>query len=198
MTARVPRPAACARRRRPLQDLAMDRRVADDAVVRPALAGLELRLDQRDDRGRRAGERRRDRPEDQRERDERDVDGGEVDRLGQASRRSGVRAFVRSIETTRGSRAERARRAGRDRRRERRPALAPRCSRTSVKPPVDAPTSRRDEPGRVDPERVERGRELVAAAADVRIGLRRPRSACPRRAGRPACGRRAPHRPPPP
>ena len=32
----------------------MDRRVADDAVVGPAAAGLELRLDQRDDSARRA------------------------------------------------------------------------------------------------------------------------------------------------
>ena len=32
-----------------LEDLAMDRRVAHDAVVGPSAAGLELRLDQRDD-----------------------------------------------------------------------------------------------------------------------------------------------------
>ena len=38
-----------------------------------------------------------------------------------------------------------------------------------MKPPVEAPTSRHDQPGRVDLERVERGRELVAAAADVRV-----------------------------
>ena len=51
----------------------MDGRVADDAVVGPALARLELRLDQRDDRAARR-ERRRDRGEDLVERDERDVD----------------------------------------------------------------------------------------------------------------------------
>ncbi len=39
-----------------------------------------------------------------------------------------------------------------------------------MKPPVDAPTSRAASPGRIDLERVERGRELVAAAADVRLG----------------------------
>ena len=48
---------------------------------------------------------------------------------------------------------------------------APRCSSTSVKPPVDAPTSRQSSPARVDAERVERVRELVARARDVR---RRP------------------------
>ena len=49
MTARVPRPAAAALSDGPLEDLAMDRRVAHDAVVGPAAAGLELRLDERDD-----------------------------------------------------------------------------------------------------------------------------------------------------
>ena len=49
MTARVPSP--CCRRRRddPLEDLAVDGRVAHDAMVRPAAAGLELRLHERDD-----------------------------------------------------------------------------------------------------------------------------------------------------
>ena len=46
---------------------------------------------------------------------------------------------------------------------------APRCSRTSVKPPVDAPTSSARRPARVDGERVERAGELQAAAADVRM-----------------------------
>ena len=39
-----------------------------------------------------------------------------------------------------------------------------------MKPPVEAPTSRQTRPVGIDPERVERGRELVPAAADVRIG----------------------------
>ena len=82
----------------------MDRRVADDAVVGPARAGLELRLDERDDVGRRGPSVDGDRAEDQRERDERHVDRGEADRFGQASAAVSVRAFVRSIETTRGSR----------------------------------------------------------------------------------------------
>ena len=55
------------------------------------------------------------------------------------------RAFVRSIETTRG-RGGAIRRAGRGPRRERRRGVAPRCSRTSVKPPVEAPTSRQTRP----------------------------------------------------
>ena len=81
-----------------------------------------------------------------------------------------VRAFVRSWTTTRGSRAMRSASWPR-------PTstawtrAAPRWSRTSVKPPVDAPDVEADEPGRIDPERVERRRELVAAAADVRIAL---------------------------
>ena len=39
-----------------------------------------------------------------------------------------------------------------------------------MKPPVDAPTSSADAARRVDLEGVERGRELVPAAADVRLG----------------------------
>ena len=38
-----------------------------------------------------------------------------------------------------------------------------------MKPPVEAPTSSATWPRRVDPERVERGRELVPASADVRL-----------------------------
>ena len=65
---------------------------------------------------------------------------------------------------------------------------APRCSRTSVKPPVDAPTSSARRPRGSIAERVERVRQLDAAAADVRmIGFReldarvrrrRPRRLC--------------------
>ena len=65
----------------------MDGRVADDAVVRAALADLELRLDEGDDRRRRrAAERRGDGPRTSAERDERDVDDGEVDRLAERLR----------------------------------------------------------------------------------------------------------------
>ena len=41
-----------------------------------------------------------------------------------------------------------------------------------MKPPVDAPTSSAASAARVDAEGVERGRELVPAAADVRLRLR--------------------------
>ena len=41
-----------------------------------------------------------------------------------------------------------------------------------MKPPVDAPTSRQTRPARSIAERVERGRELVAPAADVRLRRR--------------------------
>ena len=87
---------------------------------------------------------------------------GEVDRLGQRRRRS---ASGRSSAPSRrpAGRGAATRRAGRARRRERRRGVAPRCSRTSVKPPVEAPTSSADAARRVDLERVERGGELVAA-----------------------------------
>ena len=39
-----------------------------------------------------------------------------------------------------------------------------------MKPPVEAPTSSAVMPARIDPERVEGRRELVAAAADIRLG----------------------------
>ena len=68
-----------------------------------------------------------------------------------------------------------------------------------MKPPVDAPTSRQTRPAGIDPERVERRRELVAAAADVRLRARRRSIATRRRRrGRPACGRAARRRPPRP
>ena len=54
------------------------------------------------------------------------------------------------------------------RRRPRRPGVAPRCSRTSVKPPVEAPTSSATRPAGIHAERVERREQLVRAAADPR------------------------------
>ena len=148
----------------------MDRRVADDAMVRAALADLELGLDQGDDRatgGRGAASTRR--AQDERERDERHVDDGQVDRL--AERLGGQRPGVRPIVD------DDARVPGEPSASWPRPTstawtrAAPRWSRTSVKPPVEAPRRGR-QPRRVDPERVERGRELVTAAADVRVLLR--------------------------
>ena len=102
--ARVPRPAARARVDGPLEDLAMDRRIADDAVVGPPSAGLELRLDQRDDRGRPAPSVEATGPRTSASEMNETSIVGEPDRLGQRWRRSASRAFVRSIDTTRGSR----------------------------------------------------------------------------------------------
>ena len=79
-----------------------------------------------------------------------------------------LRAFVRSIETTRESRRSgsaswpRPTSTAYTRR-------APRWSRTSVKPPVDAPDVEAAPARRVDAERIERRRELVAAPAHVRL-----------------------------
>ena len=68
---------------------------------------------------------------------------------GTSSRLSG-RGVDPSTTTTRGS-ARRRRRAGRARRRPPSPAPAPRLRRrTSVKPPVDAPTSTAQQPRRID------------------------------------------------
>ena len=61
---------------------------------------------------------------------------------------------------------------------------APCWSRQSVKPPVDAPTSRHAAPADVDAERVERVLELLAAARDVARRLRRRPARRPRRAAR--------------
>ena len=102
--------------------------------------------------------------EDEPERDERDVDHGEVDRLAEGlggqragrssgrGRRPAGRGATRSASWPRPTSTAWTR-------------AAPRWSRTSVKPPVEAPASRQTRPGRVDLERVEGGRELVAAAA---------------------------------
>ena len=66
-----------------------------------------------------------------------------------------------------------------------------------MKPPGRRADVQADEARRVDLERVERGSELVPAAADVRLRVLRPRRACRRRAGRPACDRAGRRRPPP-
>ena len=64
MTARAPSPSAVACFHDPLEDLAMDRRVAHDTSIRSTPTGLELGLDEDDDRGVRArAERAQDRPE---------------------------------------------------------------------------------------------------------------------------------------
>ena len=62
-----------------VDDARVNGRVADDALAHLGAAGLELRLDQRDDVG--AGpQQRRDDRQNLAQRDERDVDGDDVDR----------------------------------------------------------------------------------------------------------------------
>jgi hypothetical protein len=81
-----------------LEDLPVDRRVPDDAVIRSAPTGLELGLDEGDDRDVGAGLQRRGYgPKDERKGDERDVDDGEAHRLRQrpGSECSGIRPLHR-------------------------------------------------------------------------------------------------------
>ena len=104
MTSRVPKPEPCGRRATIRSRTSRwIGRIPDDAVVRPASPGLELRLDQRDDRLRPgasvAATGPRTRPS---EMNDTSI-GRERDGSGSVSA-SSVRAFVRSIETTRGSR----------------------------------------------------------------------------------------------
>ena len=153
-----------------LKDLAVGFRVSDDPVIGLAAADFELGLHEGDDGGSRTRlERAQDRPEDEPDRDERDVDDGNVDRLREGVGRQGpgVRplhrddAFVASQRLgelpapdvhrvdARGSPLEQdvGETAGR---------------RTNVE---------RDESGGIDREGIQRGRQLVTAAADVRVGL---------------------------
>ena len=149
--------------------------VADDAALADLVApGLELRLDQRDDVAAGREQRRHDR-QDRAQRDERDVDRDDAEAAGvgrAAASGCSVRAFMplehddpriaaqrqsswpwpTSSATTR---------------------AAPRWSRTSVKPPVDAPMSSASRPSTSMPKRVERVRQLEPAAADVRMVGRR-------------------------
>ena len=167
MTSRVPRPAAWARSHDPLEDLAMDGRVADDAVVRAAAAGFELWLDERDDLAAGA-ERGGDRRQDEVQRDERDVDRGQADGLGQRGRgqRPGVRALHRDDAWVA---AQRLGELGAT------DVEGVHAGRAALEQDVREAAGRgadveADQPGRVDPERVERGGELVAASADVGLG----------------------------
>jgi hypothetical protein len=159
-----------------LDDLAEDRpvnrRVANDAMIRPAPADLELRLHESDDRA--AGplsfpQGRGDRPEDQCQGDERDVDHREIDRLAQgvAGQRPGVRPVVDDDPRVPGNPVRKLAAThvdGMD------PGGAPlekdvaeatcRCADIQAHPA-----------GRVDPEGLERCGQLVPAATDVRIPL---------------------------
>ncbi len=75
----------------------MDRRVAHDSPVERGSPGLELGLDERDERATGRAEARGHRPEDEPQRDEGDVDDGQVDRLRQdaTAERPGVRSLER-------------------------------------------------------------------------------------------------------
>src|SRR4051812_49211108 len=79
-----------------LETLFMYRGVADDALVGPAFAGLELGLHERDDLTA-GGERGHDRAEDLGQRDEGDVDRDERDRLreGGCAEIAGIRLLHR-------------------------------------------------------------------------------------------------------
>src|SRR5262245_58632531 len=92
-----PQPELAGLARHAAEHGAVDLGVAHDPALRLASAGFELRLHERDDRPRAVAERRPDRPEHEPERDERDVDDREVDRLRQRRRRevAGVRALER-------------------------------------------------------------------------------------------------------
>ena len=171
ITARVPSPSAAACVDDLREHLAVNGRIAHDAMVRPALAHFELGLHEGDDRAAGGGrpERGRDRPEDEGERDERDVDDGEVDRLAED-----VAMSASGRSSDRGRRlADRGRSVGElatpdvDR-------MDPRGA--ALQQDVGEAAGRRarveaDRPRRIDPERVERRGELVTAAADVRIRL---------------------------
>ena len=150
--------------------LAAVARVADDAPADPLAAELELRLDHRQQLAARlqAGD---DGGQDLGQRDEGDVDRREVGRRREGREGSISRALSRSITVTRGRRAATGR-SGRRRRRRAATRAAPRCSMQSVKPPVEAPTSRQSRPSSVDPERLERVVELDPAARDeARAGV---------------------------
>ena len=88
ITAARPQPERGGASRRPRAiTRAMDRRIAHDPALRLRPAGLELRLDEGDDRAATVAQHRADRAEHEAQRDERDVDDGDVDRLGQRRRR---------------------------------------------------------------------------------------------------------------
>ena len=168
MTARVPSPGRAASRR-PARGPRVDRRIADDAMDRPAAAGLELRLDEGDDHvAARARASAATGPSTSAERDERHVDRDEADRLGE--RRGGQGPGVRPLH--RDDPRIAAQRLGE--------LAAPDvegvdAARAALQQDVGEAAGRRadveaDAARRVDLERIERGGQLVAAAADVRLG----------------------------
>ena len=112
-------------------------------------------------------EGRGDRGEDEVERDERDVDRREADRLwqGRCRERAGVRALHRDDARVAPERLGELATSDVESVDARRAALQQHVREAAGRgPDVEA-----DDTGRVDPERIERGGELVAAAADVRL-----------------------------
>ena len=181
---------------------AVDGRVADDALLRSALAGLELGLHEGDYMPG-VGQGVWDGGEDLVERDERDVDDREVDGVGQG--RGGQGARVGPLE--RGDAGIATQGLG---------ELSAThvesvdVARAALQQDVGEAARRgadiqRGHAARIDPERVEGRRELVAAPADVRLARLDPDDRGSDRPGRPACDRavrcrrrrRAPCRPGP-
>ena len=190
-----PRPSSRRGARDGHERLAPVGRLAHDAALADALAAdLELRLDHRE----RVEARRRRRPaapgSTLRQRDERDVGDDQV-----RARRAGRRAPARGRSCARArSRARRCAAPVAARRRRRRRATtcaAPRCSRQSVKPPVEAPTSRQRRPAASTPERVERVGELDPAARDEARAARRRRASTSSATSWPGLAARSPPRP---
>ena len=167
MTARVPRPWRRRALDDPLEDLAVDRRVAHDAVVGAALAGLELRLDQRDDRRRAGasvgatGPRTRSSEMNETSIVARSIGSGSVAAVSVA----GVRPLHRDDARVAPERFGELAATHVESVDARRAALQQDVGEAAGRgTDVEARPSRR-----VDLERVERRRELVAAAADVRL-----------------------------
>ena len=148
----------------------MDGGIPDDAVIGPTATGLELRLDERNDRAASCRvETSRHRPEDLGQGDERHVRDGQRDRLGQAggTEGPGVRPLHRDDPGIRPQRLGELSATHVESIDTRRAALQQHVGEAAGRgPDVEA-----DEPVRIDSERVEGGRELVAAAADVRVAL---------------------------
>jgi hypothetical protein len=139
--------------------------VSDDAVIRGALADLELGLHEGHDWRTSGAKGRRNRPEHELEGDERHVDDGEVDGLakGLGGQRPGVQPVMDHDPRISGDPIGELSPPDIDRVNTGRPALEEH---------VAEPAGRRariqaDEPGGVDRECVQGGCELVAAAADV-------------------------------
>ena len=177
MTSRAARPSVASALDDPPQHVEVDRRVADHAAVDRLPTGLELRLHEWDDRAAAGTEAGGHRPENEPERDERDVDDRDRDRLGQDARSQGpsvhplhrddpripperlcqlTAADVDRVDPARAALEEDVREAAR------------RCARVECYPP-----------GRIDPEGVDGRHQLVPAPRDVRFRDASPPRASP-------------------